>query len=160
MTYIRHRPSSPLSHSIDHFYYLDGLMPYPREKVFPLPRLDLKINLGGALQIYELGHGAPFATLRESWWTGVWSRPLAVNWPADVRLFGVCFTQESAYSFLQLPLTELHNQVVELSAIWGHFAAEIRERLSAAPTIEAGFTLLEQLLLARLCEMPHGLDIV
>jgi AraC-like DNA-binding protein len=61
---------------------------------------------------------------------------------------------------LQLPLSELHNQVVSLEAIWGHFAAEIREQLYATPAIQARFTLLEQLLLARLHEAPHGLNAV
>jgi AraC-like DNA-binding protein len=32
--------------------------------------------------------------------------------------------------------------------------------LYAASTLQAGFALLEQLLLARLCDPPHGLDVV
>ncbi|MEZ4710122.1 MAG: helix-turn-helix domain-containing protein [Caldilineaceae bacterium] len=64
------------------------------------------------------------------------------------------------YPFLQFPLSELHNRVIALEAIWGQFAAEIRERLAAAPTIEAGFALLDQLLLARLHDAPHSLDVV
>ena len=61
---------------------------------------------------------------------------------------------------MQLPLSELNNQVVPLDAIWRNYAAEMRERLYAAPTIQAGFDLLERLLLARLCEPPHGLEVV
>jgi methylphosphotriester-DNA--protein-cysteine methyltransferase len=49
---------------------------------------------------------------------------------------------------------------VALDVIWGQFAAEIRERLYAAPTIQARFKLLETLLLTRLCEAQHGLDAV
>jgi AraC-like DNA-binding protein len=54
----------------------------------------------------------------------------------------------------------MNGQVVALDSIWGHYASEIHERLHAAPTISAGFVLLEQLLLARLCEVPYGLDVV
>jgi AraC-like DNA-binding protein len=43
---------------------------------------------------------------------------------------------------------------------WGHYAAEIRERLYATPNIQAGFELLERLLLACLREPPHGLNVV
>jgi methylphosphotriester-DNA--protein-cysteine methyltransferase len=39
-------------------------------------------------------------------------------------------------------------------------AAEFRERLYAAPTVQAGLALLERLLLTRLAEAPHGLDVV
>ena len=49
---------------------------------------------------------------------------------------------------------------MSLDAIWGRFAAELRERLYAAPTIQARFALLEQFLLARLCEAPQGLKAV
>jgi AraC-like DNA-binding protein len=61
---------------------------------------------------------------------------------------------------LRLPLSELHNQVVPVDAIWGRFAAEIRERLYGAPTPQAGLALLERLLLERLAEAPYNLDIV
>jgi methylphosphotriester-DNA--protein-cysteine methyltransferase len=47
-----------------------------------------------------------------------------------------------------------------MDAIWGHFAAEIRERLCGAPTPQAGLVLLEKILLARLAEAPYGLDVV
>ncbi len=54
----------------------------------------------------------------------------------------------------------MNRQVVPLSALWGRGAGEIRERLHAAPTIQAGFALLEQLLLTRLCEAPYRLGVV
>ena len=47
-----------------------------------------------------------------------------------------------------------------MDAIWGQFAVEIRERLYAAPSIQAGFALLERLLLSRLADTLHGLDVV
>jgi AraC-like DNA-binding protein len=54
----------------------------------------------------------------------------------------------------------LHNQVVSLDTLLGEFAAEIQERLHAVPTVQAGLALLEQLLLARLCEPLQSLDLV
>ena len=157
VTYLRHIPASRLNHYIDYFYYLDGRMASSHEKILPLPTLDLKINLGGALQVYENGHTA---TYTESWCVGVWRVPHTVDWPPDLRLFGVHFKPDGAYPFLQLPLSELHNRVVTLDAIWGQYAAEIRERLYAAPTIQAGFALLERMLLDRLGEAPPGLEVV
>jgi hypothetical protein len=49
---------------------------------------------------------------------------------------------------------------VPLAALWGRGAADLRERLQEAPTIQAGFALLEQLLLLRLREAPARLDVV
>jgi AraC-like DNA-binding protein len=156
MTPIHHAPAPPLNAYIDDLYYVDGLIPYPREKIMPGSQLDLKINFGGAIQAYEADHAEPFVTCSDSWWVGLWSVYHVVEWPLDTQFFGVSFKAGGAYPFLQIPLSELHNRVVSLEAVWGHFAAEIRERLYAAPTIQARFALLEQCLLARLCEAPYG----
>lgn len=158
-TYIRRIPSPPLNAYIGYLYYLEGAL-YPRERILPFPSLDLKINFGGVLRVIE-PHGAERAqTLTESWWTGVWSAYHTIDWPDDLRFYGVYFRPAGVYPFLQLPLSELHNRVVPLEGIWGGYAAEIRERLHVAGSVQAGLALLERLLLARLCDAPYGFDLV
>ena len=157
MTFIFHTPSSPLNSYINRFYYPNESLPLPREKVLPLPALDLKINFGGGFQVYDADQGEPFTTVTESWALGLWTKYHIVDWPSDLQYLGVSFKPGRAHLFLQIPLSELQNQVVSLDAIWGGFAAEIRERLYLAPTIQARFALLEELLLARLHEAPQGL---
>jgi AraC-like DNA-binding protein len=160
MTYIRYIPSSPLNTYIEDLYYLDGPAPYPRQKVLPVASSNLMINLGSPFDVYGPDQAEPFITCTHSWWVGVWSAYHSVDWPPNVQLFGAHFKPGGAYPFLQLPLSEMNSQVVPLDAIWGYYASEIRERLYATSTIKAGFALLEQLLLARLCETPYGLDVV
>lgn len=160
MTYIRYFVPAPLNAYINNFYYLDGHMPYLREKILPLPVSDLKINLGGALQVYETEQLERSEALVESWWVGLWTKYHTVEWPQNTQLFGVSFKPGGAYPFLQLPLSELHNRVVSLDTLWGDFAVEIRERLYAASTLEKRFALLEQLLCSRLSEAPNGFDMV
>jgi AraC-like DNA-binding protein len=156
MPFLRYTPAPPLNAYINQFYYLDCPMPYPREKILPLPWVDLKVNFGGEFRAYRQDCAEPFTTCTDSWWLGLWSSYHIVEWPPDIELFVVDFKPGGAYPFLQLPLVELHNQAVALDMIWGRFAAEIRERLYAAPTIATGFALLEQLLLSRLHEAPAG----
>jgi AraC-like DNA-binding protein len=122
---------------------------------FAFSFLDLKINLGGPLCVYDADHSEPLATLSESWVVGLWNKSHIVDWPEDMGYIGVSFKPEGAYPFLGLPLSELQNQVVRLDAIWGNFAAEIRERLYSAATIQERFALLEQLLRTRLNEPPQ-----
>ncbi len=160
MTYIRHIPSPPLDAYIDYFYYLDGSMPYPREKILPTGWLDLEVNFGGAIQVYDASGAKAVATCVESWWVGVWSTYGTVEWPPNIQLIGIHFNAGGAYPFLKFPLSELHNQIVSADVILGPYAADIRDRLYAAPTIQARFALLERLLLARLGETPHGLKAV
>jgi AraC-like DNA-binding protein len=160
MAYSFHIPSAPLNFYIKRFYYPNESVPLPREKILPLPALDLKINFGGGFQVYDADQREPFTTLTESWALGLWSTYHIVDWPLDLQYVGVSFKPGGAYPFLGLPLSELQNQVVSLDAIWGTCAAELRERLYAAPTVQARFALLEQFLLARLSEAPQGLKAV
>ena len=152
MTYLRYVPSPPLDRYINHLYYLDGRMPYPRERILPVPLLDLKINLAGAFHVYENCHAERPKRLTESWLVGIQGVYHAIDWPSNMRLYGVRFKPSGVYPFLGFPLSELYNQVVALDAVWGRFASEVRERLATAPSIEVGFALFERLLRTRLCE--------
>jgi len=160
MTFLSHTPAPPLNFYINSFYSPNESLPLPREKILPLPGLDLKINFGGGFQVYDADQTEPFTTLTESWILGLWTKSHIVDWPEDLQYVGVNFKPGGAYPFLGLPLSELQNQIVSLDAIWGTFAHELREWLYAAPTIQARFALLEQFLLARLCETPQRLKAV
>jgi AraC-like DNA-binding protein len=160
MTYFSYIPSPPLNAHIDDLYYLDGPASYPRQKVLPVASSNLMINLGDPFEVYEPDQTSPFITCTDSWWTGVWNTYHSVDWPRSVSFYGVHFKPGGAYPFLKLPLSELNGQVVPLEAIWGLGAGEIRERLQAAPTAQAGFALLERLLLDRFCEVPYNLKAV
>jgi len=160
MAYFFHLPSPPLNFYINRFYYLDDSVPLPREKILPLPTIDLKVNFGGVFQVYDTDHGGSCATLTESWALGLWSTYHLIDWPLDVQCVGVSFKPGGAYPFLGLPLSELQNLIVPLDTIWGSFAAEIRERLYAAPTVRARFDILEQLFLGRLRSTPLSLKAV
>ena len=160
MMYVRYIPSAPLTAYIEDLYYLDGPSAYPRQKVFPVASSNLMINLGDPFDVYEPERPKPFITCTDSWWVGVWNTYHSVDWPARACFYGVHFKPSGTYPFLRMPLSELSSQVVPLDAIWGYDAGEIRERLLGASSVEAGFALLEQLLLARFSEAPHGLDVV
>jgi AraC-like DNA-binding protein len=125
-----------------------------------MPSLHLMINFGDAFQIYDPSHLKPLATCAESWLVGMWNTYHLMDVPQDLQVLNVSFKPGGAYPFLQLPLSDLHNQIVSLDAILGSFSAEIRERLYAAPSMEARLALLERLLLARLCEAPQGLNML
>ena len=155
-----HIPSPPLNAYIHCLWYADRPIPYPRLKILPMPSLHLMINFGSAFHIYEADHTEPLAACTESWSVGLWDGYHIMDAPHEMQILNVSFKPGGAYPFLQLSLSELRNQFVPLDAIWGCLAAEIRERLYAAPTVPARFALFEQLLLARLAEVPYGFKAV
>lgn len=159
MSYLQHIPRAPLNTHIDDLFYLEGPAPYARLKVLPMPSLQLLINLGDGCRVYTPEPAEPFARRIDSCWVGLWSTHYVVEYPATLRLYGVHFKPGGAHAFLRMPLSELHNEIVALDAIWGPEAEEIRERLHDAATIDAGFALLERMLTTRLNE-TGGLDVV
>src|SRR5512139_739636 len=114
MAYIFHVPSPPLNFYINRLYYPDGSILPAREKILPLPAIDLKINFGGAFQVYHSDHDQPFVTLAESWVLGLWRKSHIVDWPLETQYIGMSFKPVGAYLFLQSPLSELQNQIVSL----------------------------------------------
>jgi AraC-like DNA-binding protein len=157
MTYLVYTPSPPLSMYIKRLYYVNAPFPYLREKILPMPLVELKVNIAGAYQVYQADNAQPFATCAESWVVGLMSTYHIADRPNEARRIGVTFKLGGAYPFLRTPLSELCGQFVPLDAIWGSLATEIHEQLCAAPSIQARFELLERLLLERLAEAPCGL---
>jgi AraC-like DNA-binding protein len=159
MTYTSYIPGPPLNAYIDDFYYIDGPAPYPRQKALPVASSNLMINLGQPFLGYKANASEPFITCRDSWWVGVWDTYHSVDWPPTVQFYGVHFKPGGAFPFLQFPLSEISGQVVPLDTIWGCYA-EVRERLCASPTVQAGFAVLERMLLARLCDASPSQGLV
>lgn len=155
-----HFPSAPLNSYIKALRYSEGSPVYQHLKMLPSPALNLMINFDGAFNCYKPQDAKPYATYTESWSIGLWNTHHILDWPRHMQLLIVDFKPGGAYPFLHVPLSELHNDIVPLDAIWGNLAAEIRERLNSAPNIRARFGLLEQWLLTRVGEAPEGLEAV
>lgn len=160
MTFILHAVAPPLRGYVNFFYVARGSMPYRRDGIFPTASTDLKFNFGDPWRVRERSEGPVISVCTESWCLGIWNRRHLVEWPAQTEFLGVSFRPGGAHAFLGVPLSELHNRVVSLDAIWGSAASEIRERLYEAVTPERRFALLEEVLLARLSEQPDAARIV
>ncbi|MFN8492454.1 MAG: helix-turn-helix domain-containing protein [Caldilineaceae bacterium] len=154
MTITVYTPSPPLDAYIKCFWYSNRSLPTQGLKILSTPSLHLMVNFSDAYQVYAADQTQPFATCAQSWSVGLWDRCHIMDPPPDLQILNISFKPGGAYPFLPIPLVELHNQIVSLDAIWGAFAAEIRERLYAEPTTAARFALLEKLLVTRLRDAP------
>jgi len=150
MIYLRHYPSSPLKQYIYHFYYLEGHMPFSRERILPVAHFDLKINLASPHSFYEHKKFIAPQDLKEVWLTGIFNRYHHVEWPNHVQLYGARLRAGGLQPVIGVPGSVVHNQVISLETIWGTLVAEIRDKLNSAATIQKGFGVLERILSSRL----------
>jgi len=63
---VQERLPLPLGTCVDNLYYMQGRVPYGREKVFPAPTFDLKINLGDPVVAFDSGDRSKETVCRDS----------------------------------------------------------------------------------------------
>jgi AraC-like DNA-binding protein len=128
--------------------------PYAQERMLPLGRPGMTIDLGGdELRIADPHDLDPRRMRRfsESVSYGAHARWYLAEAGQHVARIGVLFKPGGAYPFFGPSAGELHGLHVSLDALWGRRAAEeLRERLNAARTPEACFHVVERVLLHRL----------
>jgi AraC-like DNA-binding protein len=90
------------------------------------------------------------ATFRRGWFSGSHSGYIIIDALPASSMIGVHFKAGGAVPFLGSPADELRDRVVELEAIWGARAWDLRDQLLAARGPQAKFRRLEQFLLDRL----------
>lgn len=149
-------PVAPLSKYIDCFWYVETQVPYTRERILPMPTIELMINFGAPHLTFDI-HNRTHATVRKQGWVAGLHTHYILNQPlAETRILGVRFRPGGAYPFLRVPLVELRNQVVDLDLLWGADGERLRQRLAALPNLATRCRYLEQFLLKKLTDdIPH-----
>jgi AraC-like DNA-binding protein len=155
-----HKPRPPLCEFVDNIWlYQDYAGVHEREMILPSGTFEMVFNLQeDELRIY--GPRSPAECRR---YTGaIISGPYAGSFMSDAAeeasIIGVHFKPGGAFAVLGISAGELANTHIDLSAVWGHFAAELREQLCALAKPMERIELLERALLARLCDahIAHG----
>jgi AraC-like DNA-binding protein len=160
MPFLIHAVAPPLSAYVNFLYMVEGPAPYGRDGIFARPAIELKFNFGDPWLVHDPRTGSDVSVCAESWCVGIWNRHHVVEWPAEINCVAASFKSGGASAFFDMPLSDLHNGIVPLDAIWGRAADEARERLHAARTPELRFRLFEEILLGRLNENAAATRIV
>ena len=124
-------------------------MPYTREKILPTSTIELIINFGPPHRKYNSAE-TDYELMKECWIAG-FQTGFIVNEPvAETCMMGVRFKPGGAYRFLDLPILELTDFVIDMDHLWGGFANEVRHRLLELSSVQDRFSLLETIMLERL----------
>ncbi len=151
MFYAVHVPGPPLRAHVERLWYYAGLeVDHPRERVLPEGTVEWIINLQDAPRyLFDDERGVRGTAFRRGWISGPQSRYLVIDALRGASMIGVHFHPGGAAAFLGLPAHEVADRVVEMDAIWGLEAVELREVLLEAPSAAAKFAALEAFLMNR-----------
>lgn len=157
MFYRSHIPGPPLDRFIERFWCLSDAPAHAREHILPSGTLELVINLAGdAFHIHDpQGRCRRFSGATVS---GAYRRFFAIDTREHASVVGVHFRPGGAAPFIGAPAGAIAGAHIDLDAVWGRQAGELREQLCGAATPAARFQVLERALLARfhLPRAPHG----
>jgi AraC-like DNA-binding protein len=158
MLFRSRKPAPPLSNFIENLWLYDGYdSPHFKERIFPSGTFELVFNLrSDELRIYK----APQPDRCEHFSGAIVSGPyngfFVTDAAEEVSVMGVHFKPGGAFPFLGPPAHELADSHIDLEAIWGRTAAEMREQLSEISSPTHRLLLLEKLLMSRLsCQQQH-----
>lgn len=158
MLYVRHVPGPPLSAHVAELWYLSAATPRAAERILPSGTLQLVVNLDeDELRIYD---GPTLRRYSGAAVSGAYQSSFVVDARAHASMVGVHFRPGGAWPFLGAPPGALTDTHADLADLWGHGAAELRDRLCAAPEPRACFALLERALLERLSNARPGHPLV
>ncbi|MGK8512898.1 DUF6597 domain-containing transcriptional factor [Nocardia asiatica] len=150
MRFVRDRPGAALGRFIAYFWALEGLPTRGSARLVPSGTLDLVVNLhdDSVLVNGQVHSGIVVA--------GAYGGPFSSDNPTFISAMGVHFKPGGALPFFSAPPGELADRHVDLEALWGRSAAQLRERLCAAPTTTDRFAIMAAALRSRLRDHVPG----
>lgn len=151
MLYATKKPRAPLDTCVERLWLVIGAPAQAKERIAASGAIDLGINLHeNAYRIYDPAQPARCKRFSGAVVSGAHSEPFVIDPRELVSIMGVRFRPGGAFPFLGAPASELADAHVDLEALWGTSARELRERLCAAKTPAERFNLLENALMEHL----------
>lgn len=144
MRYVRHRPGPLLGDFVDYFWLLSDAPSHAWELILPSGTSELVINVADdEIRIYRPGSLVDCARYSGAVVSGTYHEPFVIDAAQHASVMGVHFKPGGAFPFFGSPAGDLADRHVDLDAVWGRAAAELRERLCAAGSVAERFRLIE-----------------
>jgi AraC-like DNA-binding protein len=142
-------PSEPLSRFVEMFWFYSGPGPvHRRERVLPDGTAELVINLDDVpRKRFDRHNPRRVQTVRRAWISGAQPEFILIDVLPQASMVGAHFKPGGLTPFVKMPARELCGQIVELDALWGRAADDLRDAMLESPTLAAKFQVLEGFLL-------------
>ena len=131
-------------------------MPHNLDRFLPDGNTELIINLTEYPQyIYDNETLQEIQTCRQSWVSGVRTRPITIPSGKDSRMLVVAFRKGKGFPFYRFPMHELTDWVVEANLAFGRSFDDLREQLLTETSPECMFQHVEGYLIRQAGEALH-----
>ncbi len=156
MLFRSYKPAAPLCEFVEDFWlYQNYAGEHARERILPSGTFEMVFNLNeDELRIYGMHEQDECRRYAGAVISGPYARSFTSDAAEETSIMGVHFKPGGAFPVLGIPAGEFTDMHVDLAAVWGRAAAELRERLSRATKPAERFRLLEHSILRRLCGRP------
>ena len=138
------RPPPALAPFVTGLYYLESNGPTTLERILPGGQTHLMVNLYE--DEFRLHEGATVRRTRGAVFEGPSSQARVIDTGLQRSLICVDFTLGGGAAFVDIPVSEAQDSLVELDQLWGRDGATLRERLLDLQTPEMKLRLLGELL--------------
>ncbi|UJR82098.1 AraC family transcriptional regulator [Sandaracinus amylolyticus] len=155
-----HTPAGPLARYVEYLWSLPDAPSQGRGSILPSGTLSLVVHLDeDERRIYDVD--SPVCRrFSGAVVSGAHGRPFFAEGREHTSAVGIHFRPGGAWPFFGVALGELADRHVDLDALWGASAVELRDRLGSATTSADRFRILEAALLRRLERARPGHDAV
>ena len=133
---------------MERFWQISDAPSHRQERIVPGGTMELVINLReDEFRIYRATAPGPCRRFSGAMVAGAYARPFVIDAQQHASVIGVHFRPGGAFPFLSVTADELEGRHVDLEALWGTGARELRERLCVAGEFTTRCRLLERALI-------------
>lgn len=146
-----HRPGPPLDRFVELVTYFDGYTPeHTKEKLLPDGAVEIIIDLTDTpKRLYDANDHSRYIEFRRAWISGMRRGWIVIEAAPASSMAVIRFRPGGAFPFLGFAVESLNDTVDELDAVLRSVTASLRDRMLAAPTVEAKMAAVEDWLLQR-----------
>jgi AraC-like DNA-binding protein len=144
-----HIPGYPLNQFIESFYYFRDFNPvHSLDRFLPDGNVNVVIDLTDYPKfIYDNETLKEIQACRNVWFSGIRNNYITIPAGRDSEMFIINFHKGKAYPFVQMPLQELTDSVVDGDLVLTSEIMNMREMLLSLPAVEQKLIYAEQYLL-------------
>jgi len=151
MTHYSYIPSFPFNQFISGFTYYKGYIAnHTVDRYLPNGNTEIIINLNDTPKfIYDNDTLMEIQACKKIWVSGIRNRFISIPSGTGSEMFIIEFKKGMASSFLDRPLSEITDKVIEGDLLLDNIFIEMRNQLLSQPTVAAKFSIAEKMLINR-----------